>query len=838
MDTRREFLKKAALLSGGASLMNMLPPVIQKAMAINPAPGSTFYDAEHIVFLMQENRSFDHIFGSLQGVRGFNDPRAIRLPNGNPVWLQTDKNGNTFSPFRLNTQESKVAWMGSLPHGWSDQSDARNDGKYDRWLEVKRSRNKGYADMPLTLGFCNRADFPFYYSLADAFTVCDQHFCSSITGTHPNRYYWMSGSIRDNPNDHNSKAHVWNITDYYKPELGWKTFPERLQEIGVSWKHYQNDLTMGRAFGLPNEAWLGNFGTNVLEYFKQYNVRLEAGRIALLQQKKENTLQLIDSLQNATDEASKTKLTAAKKLLSLIEAEQQLYNTARYDQLSALEKEMNGRAFVTNANDPGYREMERLEYTEANQSRWLDIPKADTLYQFREDVQNGRLPAVSWLSSPANFSDHPSLPWFGPWYVSEVMEILLKNPEVWKKTVVILTYDENDGFFDHFAPFVVPDPYKKQTGKVSAGIDPGLDFATIDQQVNPSATNANLRSAPIGLGYRVPMIIASPWTRGGYVCSEVFDHTSSIQFLEKFIGRKTGKKIVETNISSWRRTICGDLSSAFRQNTNKDASQPAFIDRIPFIEHIHDAQYKDLPGGYKKLSDEEIAAIKNNPSASPHLPKQETGIRSACALPYELYVDGIYNEKAGTYALHFSAGNQLFGKEAAGAPFYVYAVMPNRADTLQCRNYAVSAGDRIQDEWELGAFEKGNYHLRTHGPNGFYREFKGDDKNPLVSVAASYEKIKGGKGLTGNLIISLHNNDASAHKITIRDNSYKKTDTTLTLRKGEQKNIVLDLSKNHGWYDLSVTAEGKSNFEERFAGKVETGKEGKTDPLMGGVVVG
>jgi phospholipase C len=111
MDTRRDFLKKAALFSGAAAMGNMLPPVIQKALAIDPVPGSTFHDAEHIVFLMQENRSFDHIFGSLRGVRGFNDPRAIRLANDNRVWLQSNKDGDTFVPFRLDVQHTHAAWM-------------------------------------------------------------------------------------------------------------------------------------------------------------------------------------------------------------------------------------------------------------------------------------------------------------------------------------------------------------------------------------------------------------------------------------------------------------------------------------------------------------------------------------------------------------------------------------------------------------------------------------------------------------------------------------------------------------------------------------------------------
>jgi len=116
-NSRRDFIKKAALLSGSAALVNMLPSTIQKALAINPASGSTFYDAEHVVFLMQENRSFDHLYGSLKGVRGFNDPRIITQPNKNNVWLQSNAEGQTYIPFRLNTSETKVPWMGSTPHG-------------------------------------------------------------------------------------------------------------------------------------------------------------------------------------------------------------------------------------------------------------------------------------------------------------------------------------------------------------------------------------------------------------------------------------------------------------------------------------------------------------------------------------------------------------------------------------------------------------------------------------------------------------------------------------------------------------------------------------------------
>ena len=236
MDTRRDFIKKAALLTSAAGLTSILPPAIQRAMAINPLPGSTYMDAEHVVILMQENRSFDHVFGTLRGVRGYNDPRAIDLPNKNKVWLQSNNKGETYAPFHLDIKNTKSTWMNSLPHTWQNQVAARNDGKFDKWLESKRSSNPAYANMPLTLGHHNRDDIPFYYALADAFTVCDQHFCSSLTGTGPNRTFFWTGTIREQQNE-KSRALVWN-DDADFGQLKWTTFPERLEDNGISWKCY------------------------------------------------------------------------------------------------------------------------------------------------------------------------------------------------------------------------------------------------------------------------------------------------------------------------------------------------------------------------------------------------------------------------------------------------------------------------------------------------------------------------------------------------------------------------------------------------------------------------
>lgn len=835
MDSRRDFLKKAALLAGTGAMANTLPPVIQKALALDPAPGSTFYDAEHIVFLMQENRSFDHQLGVLQGVRGFNDPRAIDLADKNKVWFQTNKAGETYGPFRLNVKDTKVAWMGSIPHGWTDQTDAMNNGKYDRWLDVKAPRNKQYSHIPLTMGYCDRSDFPFYYSLADAFTVCDHNFCSSITGTHPNRYYWMTGTVREK-NEPAGLAHLWNISNYEYPELEWKTYPERLEEHGINWKVYQNELTMG--YGLKGEesAWLGNFGTNVLEYFKAYNVRFHEGGIANLESKRQTVIQTITDLEKeaTTDSRAATRVAAAKRLLKNIETAQTKFNKDTYASLPDKDKKLNDRAFSTNSKDPHFHELTSMQYSDNGSERTLNVPKGDVFHQFREDVKNGTLPTVSWLMPPAHFSDHPGEPWFGPWYVSEAMEILLQNPEVWKKTIFIVTYDENDGYFDHLPPFTVPNPYKEGTGKVSAGIDPKLDFALADQQTNPSANPASIREGSIGLGYRVPMIIASPWSRGGYVNSEIFDHTSSLQFLENFLEKKFNKKIQEENITKWRRTICGDLTSVFRPYNGEKIEKPVFLEQKQFIESIHQAQFKQAPENFKKLGAAELAELNKDTRKSALFPIQEKGVRPACALPYEPFVNAQLSQSGEALQLSFKAGNQVFGTKSRGIPYRVYAMKPYRNEILRSWDYSVVAGDTLTDDFKLADFENNAYHLRVYGPNGFYREFMGNAANPKLKVSCEYE-VKSSKP-TGNVAVTIENLDSKSHDVVIVDNSYKTGTKNKTFAVGGKASLVLELSKSFHWYDFSVKAKGYEGYEERFAGHVETGTVTKTDPLMGGVV--
>jgi phospholipase C len=169
------------------------------------------------------------------------------------------------------------------------------------------------------------------------------------------------------------------------------------------------------------------------------------------------------------------------------------------------------------------------------------------------------------------------------------------------------------------------------------------------------------RESPVGLGYRVPMVIASPWSRGGWVNSQVFNITSTLQFLEKFLSKKTGKEIREPNISDWRRMITGDLTSVFRPYNGEKIKLPAFVKKDPFIEKINNAKYKKQPSGYKTLTDLEIEQVRSNPLQSSLLPKQESGIRDSCALPYQLSVNGKLSADKKHFEIAFAAGNDIFG---------------------------------------------------------------------------------------------------------------------------------------------------------------------------------
>ena len=251
---RRTFLQ---LLSTGA-LSAVFPPSISRALSI-PAycQTGTINDVQHIVFMMQENRSFDHYFGTLRGVRGYGDNRTINLSNGSPVWYQPN-GGGYLLPFHPGAPNLGLQFIEDLPHDWTTTHGAWNHGKYDQWVP-----NKGTT----TMAHLVRSDVPFHYALADAFTICDAYHCSLLGPTDPNRYYMWTGWVG------NDGSGGGPVVDNAEAGYGWSTYPELLQNAGIAWKIYQDislGLTASGKWGFTQDAYIGNYGDNSLLYFHQY----------------------------------------------------------------------------------------------------------------------------------------------------------------------------------------------------------------------------------------------------------------------------------------------------------------------------------------------------------------------------------------------------------------------------------------------------------------------------------------------------------------------------------------------------------------------------------------
>jgi phospholipase C len=396
-------------------------------------------------------------------------------------------------------------------------------------------------------------------------------------------------------------------------------------------------------------------------------------------------------------------------------------------------------------------------------------------------------------------------------------------------------------------PFTPPDPKNPATGKCSPGVNTTqVELVKRENELSEGIPKPEARSGPVGLGYRVPMIIASPWTRGGKVCSEVFDHTSSLQFLETFLSKKFNKTVHQPTISTWRRAICGNLTSAFAAFENKKNDNVDFISRDPFLKTIHSARFKTEPSNFRKLTDDEIGKINRDPSSSDVMPRQEPGVRTACALPYELQAEGALAGDKKSFRLTMQSRTNFFGSRAAGSPFKVYAPGNFRAasvgDSAQGNfeagrswDYAVKAGDSVTGEWPLDAFEENRYHLRLYGPNGFYREFTGDAGDPLLEVECGYQASRASKNTaSGNIELKIRNAGREAVDVEITDNAYKNKPVSKRLAAGESANIAIDLKKSFQWYDFVVAVRNHPRFAKRYAGKVETGREGVSDPVMAG----
>ncbi|MEC9362061.1 MAG: phospholipase C, phosphocholine-specific [Pseudomonadota bacterium] len=694
---RRRFLKLAGTSAAAASL---LPQVLREALAIPAAMRSgTIMDVEHVVILMQENRSFDHYFGTMRGVRGFGDRFTVPQSGGRTVWEQRNLRGEIIRPYHLDGSTGNAQRVEGTPHGWADSVPAWNKGRFGRWPTFKEDQSMGYY---------RRAELPFQFALADAFTVCDAYHCSFHGNTNPNRLFMFTGW--NDPFGTGGGPRLYNDNDNLGPSedgFTWTTYAERLEAAGVSWKVYQ-DMD-------------DNFTDNSLEGFRNFRL-----------------------------------------------------------------------AWDRRDTEPGHPLLKGVSTT----------MRAGSFDALRDDVLADRLPQVSYIVGPAAYSEHtgPSSPVQGGWYLQETIGALIANPEVWARTVLLVMFDENDGFFDHLPPPCAP---SYDSGALLTGALAGA--ATVDDrseryQLGPYANDPTFVGSCFGPGPRVPMYVISPWSRGGWVNSQTFDHTSIIRFLEARFG------VAEPNITPYRRAFMGDLTSCFNFRNPNDEAFPA----LPALSRDE--------ADALRAAQEALAQIPAPVGDAGTRPQQEPGVRPSRALPYELFVT---SRSDGLGGLELVFGNT----GGAGAVFHVYD--RNDPDGVPHR-YAVEP-ERTLRHMRTRAF--GAHDLWVLGPNGFHRHVR----HPVLTVGGAAPEVQACYDIAnGDLQLKLRNDGDTACTFTVVANAYRDDGPwQSTVAPGETVEHLWSLASSGAWYDFSVTVDEAPDFLRRYAGRVETGRDSVSDPAMG-----
>jgi len=392
-------------------------------------------DIDHVVIVMQENRSFDHYFGTFPGVAGFADAAACGL--------LTQPAGGAADDVPWHIPSTARAGCVPVPeHLWPTVHACWNGGRMDGFGRVPSHRGAPGGPSP-AMGYYERRDLPWYFRVAQAFTLCDHHHAPVLGPSHPNQMFALSGSI--DPGGGHGGPLIDDVPVRTRLDLRWTTMLEQLTARGVPWRVYT---------GAGREDF-----TNVLFAFA------------------------------------------------------------------------------------GLRRRPRVAAAASGQ-----FP-----HDFFADVRRGELPSVSWVFAPMAFSEHPGVSGVtaGEALVAQLVRALTADPRAWARTAVLVTWDEAGGFFDHVAPPAAPPD------------TPG-EFLT----AAPLPARAGGVAGPVGLGLRVPLLVVSPFSRGGYVCSDVFDHSSILRFLEVRFGAEV------PHLSAWRREVTGDLTAAFNF-ARPDASVPA-----------------------------------------------------------------------------------------------------------------------------------------------------------------------------------------------------------------------------------------------------------------------
>ncbi len=379
-----------------------------------------------------------------------------------------------------------------------------------------------------------------------------------------------------------------------------------------------------------------------------------------------------------------------------------------------------------------------------------------------------------------------------------MLDALTANPDVWAQTVFFLTFDENDGLFDHVPP-PAPPSYNADgslAGKATLELD-GDYFSDPDRKYVKAEDTISGTVRPWGLGPRVPMYVVSPWSKGGWVSSQVFDHTSVGQFLEKRFD------VTVPAISPWHRAVCGDLTSAFDFKAPNDAPFPELPDMSDYAGRrglAEDAAGRGAAGRTAAAA----PGVGRPLFAGPAVPAAHRGadrsgrVRGQPDLPQHGRV---------------------------GAVFHVYDL--HHLDRIP-RRYTVEAGKDLTDQWDLGA-DDGDYALQVYAPNGFFRLFRGKAQGgpePEIEVVPD--------GRRGDVVVRVSNPGPEDTRVSFVANAYLRGGPwNLDVPAGGRAERRWSLRSSGLWYDLTLTVDGATSYERRLAGRVESGEDGVSDPAFG-----
>ena len=688
---------------------------------------------------MQENRSFDHYFGSMAGVRGFADPFPIPVPDtdllqGKTVWYQrndaaTGSNPKVLAPQRNDTSANfALIRTAGTPHLYPDAQLAWDHGRLSNWPQYKNNPSMVYF---------TQTDIPFQFALANAFTICDDNHSAFTGGTNPNRCFFYTGT--NHGKDDPSRPGVFNgpaMDNSYnalsngavKSGYTWMTYAERLEDAGVSWQVYQNEE-------------VEFYALNSLLGFKNFR---------------------------------------------------------------------DANAASTPVVSPSRTPRQQALYEKGISTRDLDLLKADVIA--------GTLPQVSWICATSSGSEHPSAssPAQGAAYIARVLDALTANPDVWSKTVLIVNFDENDGFFDHVAP-PAPPSYTTLERRPGAGEAGRRQHGRRVRRI----PGRRRRRHPVRRSVQAPPVRPRPARAAVRDLALEQGRLGQLAGVRPDLDDPLHREALRRRRDQHQRLAPrgGGRPDVVLQLRHAQRRRPGLV------AARHDRARRRQPRARQDDHAGRLAGAGAAGAGARHQAVARAAVRAAR--------DG----HVVTSATTLGAASVRLTFANVGAQAAVFQVYDRNNLTAIPRRYTVEAGKTLADSWAPPP--TGAYDLWVLGPGGFHRHFTGNARRAASAGQPNPDVVLAYDGAGQQLRLQLTNSGPVAATFSVAANAYyPATPATTSVVAHGSTIVTLPLAASGGWYDFSARVNGQADWSRRVAGRMETGADSTSDPAMYGAAVG